>query len=355
MKIDSFELNTQAANRTVYFDYLRVFATFAVIILHISASNWHTTDVNGFEWQVFNFFDSITRWCVPIFIMISGSLFLNRNIPLKTMYSKYLLRMASAFVGWSAVYAAFMEGSLTDKLIAFLQGHYHMWFILMIAGIYICIPFIKPIVETDLRIKYFLALSLIFAFVFPELFMLAKDFGNDLIIQGSKAIKTDVKNMNMHIVLGYVSYFVLGYYFDKIKLGKNQRIIIYVLGLAGFIFTVVVDLAVALKTQTACGRYYGNFNVNILLETLAVFTFFKYGKYESDKLNAIVLKMSKYSFGAYLVHALIIEQLNIRLGLNTLSFNPVLAVPSIGVIVFAVSFTISALLNRIPVVKKYLV
>lgn len=87
MKIDSFELNTQAANRTVYFDYLRVFAIFAVIILHISASNWHTTDVNGFEWQVFNFFDSITRWCVPIFIMISGSLFLNRNSLCSFLYN----------------------------------------------------------------------------------------------------------------------------------------------------------------------------------------------------------------------------------------------------------------------------
>ena len=48
--------------RTIYFDYIRVFATFAVIILHISAQNWYSTDVNGFDWQVFNFFDSIVRW-----------------------------------------------------------------------------------------------------------------------------------------------------------------------------------------------------------------------------------------------------------------------------------------------------
>ena len=60
-------------------------------------------------------------------------------------------------------------------------------------------------------------------------------------------------------------------------------------------------------------------------------------------------KMSKYSFGAYLVHALIIEQLDKQLGLNTLSFNPVLAVVFITVTVFAVSFGISAVLSRISI------
>lgn len=41
-------------------------------------------------------------------------------------------------------------------------------------------------------------------------------------------------------------------------------------------------------------------------------------------------KLSKYSFGAYLVHALLIEQLDNRAGLNMLSFNPVLSVVGIG-------------------------
>ena len=50
------------------------------------------------------------------------------------------------------------------------------------------------------------------------------------------------------------------------------------LGIVGFVFTIVMDMIVALKTQTYCGNYYGNFNVNILFESIAVFTAFKYGK-----------------------------------------------------------------------------
>ena len=86
-----------------------------------------------------------------------------------------------------------------------------------------------------------------------------------------------------------------------------------------------------------------------------MFTFFKYRKYKCEKLNSIIEKMSKYSFGAYLVHVLIMEQLDKRLGLNTLSLNPILAILMISVIVFIISFIISALLNKIPIIKKYVV
>ena len=66
--------------RKTYCDYLRLIATFAAVVLHVAASNWYSTDVNGLEWQSFNFYDSVVRWGVPIFVMISGSLFLSREI-----------------------------------------------------------------------------------------------------------------------------------------------------------------------------------------------------------------------------------------------------------------------------------
>ncbi len=120
--MEQANLNTPAG-RTVYFDHLRVFATFAVIILHISSSrNWYTADVNGSEWQVLNFYDSLSRWSVPVFLMISGSLFLNREIPLKKMYSKYILRLAVAFVFWAVIYAAFAEGPVMTRITALIRG-----------------------------------------------------------------------------------------------------------------------------------------------------------------------------------------------------------------------------------------
>ena len=342
-------------DRIVYFDYLRVFATFAVIILHIAASNWYTTDVNGLQWQTFNFYDGIVRWGVPIFVMISGTLFLNKEIPLKKIYSKYISRLAISFIVWSTIYSLFIDGSINHRILSVFQGHYHMWFILMIIGIYMCIPFIKPITQNNNIIKYFLLLSFIFAFAIPEIITLTGDFGNIFLIKAVNTINENVVNMNLHIVLGYISYFILGYYLNNKKINKKQRIIIYILGLLGFAFTVGMDSLVALKTQKYCDNYYGAFTVNVLFESIAVFTWFKYSKFNNNTINKIIKRLSKCSFGAYLIHALVIEQLNIHFGLNTLLFNPIISVISIGIIAFIISFGLSSILNRIPVVKKYIV
>ena len=53
--------------RKVYCDYLRLIATFAVVFIHVAASNWSNVDVNGIQWQVFNIYDSLVRWGVPNF------------------------------------------------------------------------------------------------------------------------------------------------------------------------------------------------------------------------------------------------------------------------------------------------
>lgn len=342
-------------NRTPYFDYLRVFASFAIMILHISSYNWYRLDVNSFEWQVLNFFDSIVRWGVPVFVMISGALFLDREIPVKKIYSKYIFRMVTAFVAWAIVYMYFLDGSIAEKISLLIQGQYHMWFIFMIIGLYMCIPIIKLVTQDVKRMQYYLLLAFVFAFLIPQMVMLVDDFGGEVVAQRMAEISADVSNMNMQLVLGYASYFVLGYYLHKTDLNKKRRTIIYLCGILGFAATIGLTLIVALNTQQVCLKYYDNFTVNVLFESIAVFTWFKYRKCRFLQLYPFIVKLSQYSFGAYLVHVLIIEQLNVYFGLNTLSFNTILAVLFIGIVVFVISFLISAIINHIPVVKKYVV
>ena len=354
--MNNSEATVKCKERILYFDYLRVFAICAVIVLHISAHNWYSTDVNSFDWQVFNFFDSIVRWGVPAFVMISGALFLGREIPTKVIWSKYVKKMAVAFIIWTVIYALFTDkSSLTNLVIVLIQGHYHMWFIPMIAGLYICIPLIKPVVGDESRIKYYLLIAFVFAFAFPTFVVLANDFAEEHLRLAINAINHDVGNMYMHFVLGYLSYFVLGFYLNRITLKKSHRIIIYFLGLAGFASTIFLDSYVALKTQEACNNYYGYFSLNVLMESVAVFTFFKYVQFNNDKINRFIKRLSDYSFGVFLVHALVIELLDRLTGLNTLSFNPIMSVLCISVIVSVISFSISALLNHIPFIKKYIV
>src|SRR5574344_2350792 len=62
-----------------YFDLLRVVAIFTVVAVHLSAQHWPDVDVHSRAWFAFNLYCSLGKWSVPIFVMISGALFLGRD------------------------------------------------------------------------------------------------------------------------------------------------------------------------------------------------------------------------------------------------------------------------------------
>ena len=79
------------AKRETYFDCLRILATFAVMILHIASQYWYAVDAGTYEWKVFSFYDGMVRWAVPVFVMISGALFLSRDMSLERIFKKIFL------------------------------------------------------------------------------------------------------------------------------------------------------------------------------------------------------------------------------------------------------------------------
>ena len=82
------EPGIEKTQRVVYFDALRVFASLAVMVLHLAAQHWADVPVDSGAWRAFNGWNSAVRWCVPVFVMISGALFLERPIPLKKLCSR---------------------------------------------------------------------------------------------------------------------------------------------------------------------------------------------------------------------------------------------------------------------------
>ncbi len=348
------EKNALTPDRIDWLDWLRVFALLAVVVQHTASQHWYDTDVNGAAWRCFNVFCSVTQWDVPVFVMISGALFLGREIPVRRICSRYVLRMAAAFCFWSAVYAAVGAlGSGTSGLLtSLILGPYHLWFLFTITGLYLCLPFLRPVAADDGRTRYFLLLALVFAVVLPTLEILVRDFGGEALIGRFGAAMMNVGQMRMYTVLGYGGYFVLGYWLSRTELSRRQRIVIYALGLLGALATIRLDLTVALRTQQPCDNYYGRFTLGVMLEAIAVFTLFQYAQLRP---SAAVRRLSEWTFGAYLVHLLFVEQLEPLLGLSTLSFAPALSVPALSVLAAVLSYAVSAALHRVPFVKKYFV
>lgn len=98
----------------------------------------------------------------------------------------------------------------------------------------------------------------------------------------TNAINGNINNMNMGLVCNYIFYFILGYKISKLELNQKQRTAIYLAGLCGFLFTIILSWTLAIKMQTPLETYYSNTCINVFLEDVAVFTFVR--KYSLLKL-----------------------------------------------------------------------
>jgi len=355
-----------AKKRIVYFDYLRVAATIAVVLAHVASFYWESFGGRSITWNVLNFYITIIRWTVPIFVMLSGSLFLSKDLDIKRLYKKNVLRMIVVYLAWGAFYALVFPlynwifhqeplPSLGNVILDTLSGSYHMWFIPMIIGLYICAPVLRKIVLDRKIAKYFLTLTFVFTFAIPQAIALCRDFAHGWLLELAEQLDVLVNyDMKLFFVLGYTAYFVLGYLLDTTELSKKQRTRIYILGVVGFVTSIGLNVAVSWIHDTPCGTYFEAFCVNILFMAIAVHTWFKYRDYPNEKLNRIVYALSKYSFGVYLVHAFSLDVLDI-LGITAMTWNPVIGVPITTLAATVLSFSISWVIHKIPVLNKWIV
>ena len=344
-------------DRIVYFDYLRIFAIFAVIINHCTISD--KLDVRSFEWSVSNTYFSVVQWGVPVFVMISGALFLGREQTLQKIFRKNILRIATAFAFWSALYACWRyfvtheKNSIREMVLSMIKGHYHMWFLFIIIGLYLIVPLLNKIVEDSKLAVYFVILAFLFTFLFPQMIELIglKHTGP------SEILNEFISKFRLEFVLGYSGYFVLGYLLSRMRINKVAEIVIYLIGICGFVITIVVSAWFA-RSDISTGIIFDELTVNVLLCSVAVFVFAKQHlnkPFKNEKAAGILSFLSKCTFGVYLVHPLVIDCLRRFVGVSALSFNPIISIPMIALLVFIISMVISAIMNRIPFVKKWFV
>ena len=94
--------NGLSGPRKQFLDVLRVLATCAVVLMHVLTGATDVTDasiVPEYRSLLLSVMDLVT-WCVPIFLLISGYLFLNpeRTLTYPVMIKKYCRRIALAIL-----------------------------------------------------------------------------------------------------------------------------------------------------------------------------------------------------------------------------------------------------------------
>ena len=348
-----------SSNHIIYLDFLRIAAIIAVVFLHLATQNFRATNIGSPEWNVFNIYDSLARWGVPIFVMISGALFLGKEQPIKKLYRKNIFKIIVVLIIWTFLYGLWQliisnyTSNLEEFFLNLMSNSSYLWFLYMLIGLYIVVPLLKKIVENEKTTKYFLILSFIFAFLIPELIAviaLKSEFVASL-------LKNKVNTLQIFMVLGFSGYFVLGHYLNKCSIKKRTEIIVYIAGLLSIIFTIIATALTSNSKHELITLFYDNITINVAATSMAIFIFFKnhFPKNLSLKKNKYLQLFSRCSLGVYLTHVFIMDALNVFLNLNSLSFNPIFSIPILSLIILTISYLISIALYKIPFIGKWIV
>jgi surface polysaccharide O-acyltransferase-like enzyme len=363
----------------LYVDLLRIASVFGVIVIHTGASGWYNTPSYSWNWQIMNMWHDIFRWPVPLFVMISGMFNIEHYDiaqPLKNGIRKIsmkILHIFCALVFWTVFYNIFMpiisNYNIKEFLVnplAFLnfkeiikylysaisgKAWYHLWFLYMIIGLYLLTPLAKIFVVNCKKnyFEYLLIVIFIIGTCIPFY-----NFVNSL--KGIPGLPHKI-----HILIPkmsvYMGYYLAGYYFSKYKLPKKMEYGIYILGILSTAFTILGTSFISIKTNNLNQTLLLPITPNIMIETIAIFIFFRnifQNVNVSETVRKIIENISKCSFGIYLIHDFMINIVNRYFGISWNTYNPIVSVPIICILVFLLSYIISFGISKIPI-KKYIV
>jgi surface polysaccharide O-acyltransferase-like enzyme len=349
---------SEKKQRTVYLDLLRVLAMVGVVGIHVSAKHFADVPLSSSAWHAMNLWDGLVRWSVPMFAMVSGAVFLDpeRRITAQAIYKKYLPRIILAFALWSALYAAIdCHGSLRVFVTQLLRGHYHLWFLYMLAGVYLVVPILRRVTREPRLTWYFLVLSAVFTFGVPDLVLLSQAADRAWAL-GLAPIVTEVQQyMMFFLTLGFVPYFVLGYALHARTLTRRETLILCALGVLGFVLSPLLNARYSAVTGSAQVEFFAYNKFCVLFQTAGVFAAAKACAARLHQgVQQWVIRLAACSFGVYLAHPLLLDHL-VPSGILTCGAWAYLTIPAVILLVALGALAVSVLLRRLPWLGKRIV
>ncbi|TWR25794.1 acyltransferase family protein [Mucilaginibacter pallidiroseus] len=346
---------------TGYLNLLRIFACFMVLMVHSgeffyigaggSIIREHARWVNNYG--------SFMRACVPLFVMISGYLLLPMHEGASVFYKKRFTRLLIPFLVWSVLYALipYLLGTNTQQQmwknlytipINFSENAGHLWFVYMLIGLYLFIPIFSPWVQgASKRFKqFFLLLWIITLFfpyiktVYPE--VLGEAFWN--------------KYHSGYYFSGYIGYLLLGNYLkENVRLSNSGRLLIgALLVIVGYAITNRVfahQLPIA-KNLPELELSWVFPTINVAMMATGLFLMFSVIKFSNGVAEGFFARMSGLTYGMYLAHILVLNQLYPLI--NKWLLDAIVVIPVLAVSTFIVTYLLIRALSYLPY-NKYIV
>ncbi|MCX5590409.1 acyltransferase [Alcaligenes endophyticus] len=322
----------------------RIVAIFAVVMLHVAAYPVLNAELGSNTWWVANIYDSALRWCVPIFVMISGALLLEpRQEGLSSFYRKRAARVLLPLLFWSAFYLLWAklkhgaygndpsEIDIWERLSAG-KPYFHLWFLYMLVFLYLFAPFFQKMIQSC-KPKH-LHWVVLCGFALAAL----------------NAALTKMEDTSsswfFNWFLLYIPYFLLGHVIRHMTLNIPRRWLW--LGLMSCIVATASGVyALAMRTDLSTGTYfYDNLSITVIPMSACIILLLRDWNH-SLITSQFTHTLSKLTLGVYLLHPIVLD-IAYYFDINAITFNPLWSIPVLSLLTYGISLGLVAGLQRTP-------
>lgn len=334
-----------------WLDTLRTLATLGVVLIHISSPIVNRTfPENMSHWWIGNVLMSLTRYAVPMFLMLSGATMLTREYDRKEFYKKRLMRVIVPFLFWMIVYFFFRYFTLPVKnqptgvssVLSWAGNLFlnegvskHFWYIYMIIFIYLFVPILGKFARS---IKSGVMLVVLTIWVCAALY--SNRFPANMYLF------TDTARLVKYVI--YAGYLLLGFFlYQNITANEKQRIVAFLLFAATVAISAIYTYAVSVGKRSADQSIYNYLSINTILQATAIFIWIKGVSLKSSFVRKLSAIISDYSYGIYLVHIMILG-IFFRHGIFWTMAHPLISVPVVFLLTIITSFILIFILRKIP-------
>lgn len=339
-------------------DRLRIVATIMVITIHVTSPTVEQFGaVAPGGWWAANWWNSLTRPAVPLFVMLSGYLLFAKDYPLGDFLRRRFSRVLIPAFFWILVFSVYnyfangtprTAGELVRSLISG-PVYFHLWFIYMIIGLYLVYPILRPWVRSagDREFWYFLACCAVGTWLWKILYTFFQ-----LPI-----------GISFELFCNHAGHFVLGYYLGWKPLpgetagssrlapwpwsrGQLQRIA-WGLIIGG---TAVTAVGTWWGSVARGGHYFAYFQdyltPNVGLASIGWFLLARL-TFGRRPLRRWEQNFAAASFGIYFAHVMLLDWWK-GYALKSIPWSPVVSIPVFLLLTTVCTFGFVLLLRKLP-------
>lgn len=368
------EARARKPERIAFLDWLRCAACFMVMAVHATEGFYLGGDApdvtfvasrSDMFWVTLS--ECLCRACVPLFAIASSYLLFPVRGETGPFLKRRLMRVGVPFAVWAAAYVAWYgdaPGCWGRLLFNFPDEAGHLWFVPMLAGLYLLMPLLSPwargVSKRELNgwIILWLATTLMpFARAAWGRLWGAPSFGALPYLWGEAPWNHFGA---FHYVSGFIGYLLIGLWFRRFAPPLDWRrtlcaaIPLWLAGAAtmgipfyrfagAFPYRAPYQAAVVMETSIEyC-------SLGVALATIAAFLVFRKIEFRGKFYERIVRPVAEASFGMYLMHMFLLPTI---LGFLRQRIPTPAAIFATAAATFAATAVASATIRRIPFVGK---